>query len=185
MEWPAIRRLYFWRRLINRFVFLMDDNPFDLTLAKDKRWLLRRFTDILKNSRDHVYVCQTKARPILYQTEFRDALIRRAASRSEFPVDLKVLVHREHHEALGYWDSSFRVTDVRVGDFIVGDAGGIMMVSRDGIRFKVRDIRADSASRRAFLSEYELAAAIPLPSERGGARILAGRRLQSSGRPLS
>lgn len=150
-----MRRFYIARRLIARLVFLMDDNPYDLTLAKDRRWILRRFKDILTRSREFVFVSQTKARPILYEPEFRDALIRRASTRKEPPVDIRILVHRDHSEEFGYWDSSFRVTANRIGDFIIGDAGALLMQSRDGVLVKIRDIKLDDALRKTFLTEYE------------------------------
>jgi hypothetical protein len=150
-----MRRFYIVRRLIARLVFMMDDNPYDLTLAKDRRWILRRFKDILTRSKNYVYVSQTKARPILYEPEFRDSLIKRATSRLESPVDIRILVHRDHSEEFGYWDSSFRVTQSRIGDFIIGDAGALLMESRDGVLVKIRDLRLDDSHKKAFLLEYE------------------------------
>lgn len=177
-----MRRFYICRRLISRLVFLMDDDPYDLTLAKDRRWILRRFNEILTNSRQYVYVSQTKSRPILYEPEFRDALIRRASNRASSPVDIRILVHRDHSEEFGYWDSSFRVTQVRIGDFIIGDAGALVMQSRDGIRVKIRDLGKDDPHTKTFLEEYDRGYVEQAPPGVPAWRSIGAPRVRYSGR---
>jgi hypothetical protein len=143
-------------RLLKQIAFALADDYYDLCLAKHNRLLLDEFRRILWNSTKFLYLSYSSSKPLLMRDAFRDMLLDRICKK-EPSLDLKILVHTDLFHSLAYYDGSFRTTTSRIGDFVLGDAGTMIIFPHGWHLLKTRTEYPGEDVARKFLDTYNAA----------------------------
>ena len=144
------------KRFFKQIAFVLADDYYDLCLAKHNRLLQAEFRRILKNSTKFLYLSYSSSRPLLLRDEYRDMLLDRICVK-EPGLDLKILVHADLFRFLTYYDGSFKTTTSHIGDFVLGDAGTMMIFPHDWSLLKTRTEYPGEDVARKFLNAYNAA----------------------------
>jgi hypothetical protein len=141
------------RRLLKQIAFVLADDYYDICISKHNRLLQGDFRRILTNSRKFLYLSYCSSKPLFMRDEFRDMVLNRIY-RKEPGVDLKILVNLDLFPSLTYYDGSFRTTTSRVGDFVIGDAGTMVVIPHQWNLLKIRKEYPGEDITRKFLDAY-------------------------------
>ena len=144
------------KRLLKQIAFVLADDYYDICLAKHNRLLLDEFRRILWNSTKFLYLSYSSSKPLFMREEFRDMLLGRMCAK-EPGLDLKILVYADLFRFLTYYDGSFKTTKSHIGDFVVGDAGSMLVFPNGWNLLKTRKQYPGEDVTRKFLNAYNAA----------------------------
>lgn len=140
-------------RAIKHCQFRMREPGYHALRAADRRELYRVFGDVMRSSKDYVYLAMTSRYPMVLDDAFRDQIFL-SVQHNLGSMDFRALVHTDWGGALGFYDASFRIAKHRIGNFVIGDAGGFILATRPGGLFSLRQLFKDEDLRPRFLKAY-------------------------------
>jgi hypothetical protein len=152
------------KRLLKRIAFALADDYYNICRAKDYQRLQNDFRNIVKNSKQYLYLCCGSRMPILLRDEFRDMMLDKIRMKNP-GLDLKILIREDLFRILNYCDTSFAVTKDRVPDFVLSDAGNMIIVPQSWNFGKVRDEFPGEDIKKRFLETYNAARVQPVAAQ--------------------
>ena len=144
------------RKLIKYITCALADDYYNIALARDYLALKAEFQNIVNNSKEYLYLSCGSPKPVLLRDDFRDLIIARICMNVS-GLDMKVLINEKLFHDLNYYDSTFRVTKSNIIDFVVGDAGNMIMVPHSWNFGKIRAEYPGEDIKKTFLQAYNLA----------------------------
>jgi hypothetical protein len=144
------------KRLFKKIAFALADDSYNICIARNYKWLQDEVQNILTRSTKFLYICQCSGEPLLLRDEFRDMILTKLLTK-EAGMDIKILIRESFFKSLSYYDTAFRTTENRIGNFVIGDGGDLVMATHEWNLFKVRYEYPGENLKSKFVSAYDAA----------------------------